>query len=42
MIEQDNSSNIIIFRSEDGIVDVDVRIEDDTVWLTGQSIWTDY
>ena len=38
MIEQDNSSNIIIFRSEDGIVDVDVRIEDDTVWLTQEQI----
>ena len=30
----ENKSEIIIYQSEDGLTHIDVRIEDDTVWLT--------
>lgn len=30
----ENRSEIIIYQSEDGLTHIDVRIEDDTVWLT--------
>ena len=30
----DNKGNIIIYQSEDGVVRLDVRLEDKTVWLT--------
>ena len=30
----DNKSEIIIYQSEDGLTHIDVRMEDDTVWLT--------
>ena len=30
----ENKSEIIIYQSEDGLTHIDVRIEEDTVWLT--------
>ncbi len=30
----DEQGNIIIYQSEDGVVRLDVRLEDKTVWLT--------
>jgi hypothetical protein len=30
--------NIIIYQSEDGVVRLDVRLEDQTVWLTQQQM----
>ena len=30
----DNKSEIIIYQSEDGLTCIDVRMEDETVWLT--------
>ena len=30
----DEQGNIIIYQSEDGIIRLDVRLEDNTVWLT--------
>ena len=30
----ENKGNIIIYQSEDGVVRLDVRLEDKTVWLT--------
>jgi len=33
-----NTSDIEIYQTEDGITKVDVRLEDDTVWLTQQQI----
>lgn len=34
----DNSSEFIIFKTEDEIISVDVRFEDETVWLTQDQI----
>ncbi len=34
----DNKGNIIIYLSEDGVVRLDVRLEDKTVWLTQQQM----
>ena len=36
----DDKGNIIIYRSDDGSVKLDVRLEDETVWLTQQQIAT--
>ena len=30
----DNTQNIIIYQTDDGAVKVDVRMQDDTVWLS--------
>ena len=30
--------NIIIYQSEDGVIRLDVRLEDKTVWLTQQQM----
>lgn len=30
----DNKSEIIIYQSEDGLTHIDVKIDNDTVWLT--------
>ena len=32
----DNNGEIIIYQSEDGIAKIDVRFQDETVWLTQQ------
>ena len=34
----DEQQNIIIYQSEDGVVRLDVRLEDKTVWLTQQQM----
>ena len=34
----DEQGNIIIYQSEDGVVRLDVRLEDKTVWLTQQQM----
>ena len=34
MMEQDNNGEIIIYQSEDGTSKLDVKLEDETVWLT--------
>lgn len=34
----DEKGNIIIYQSEDGAVRLDVRLEDNTVWLTQQQM----
>ena len=30
----DNKGNIVIYQTEDGNIKIDVRFEDETVWLT--------
>lgn len=37
-MEQNNKSNIIIYQSEDGKTHIEVRMEDESVWLTQQQI----
>ena len=34
----DEQGNIIIYQSEDGVVRLDVRLADNTVWLTKQQM----
>ena len=34
LIRMDKQGNVIIYQSEDGVVRLDVRLEDKTVWLT--------
>lgn len=34
----DNNSEIIIYRTDDGETKIDVRFEDETVWLTQQQM----
>ena len=31
---EDNQGEIIIYQSEDGLTHIDVKIENETVWLT--------
>jgi hypothetical protein len=38
MTKKDDSNNFIIFKTEDAKVSVDVRLEDETVWLTQQQM----
>ena len=33
-MENDDKGEIIIYQSDDGIVQLDVRLENETVWLT--------
>lgn len=33
-MENENKGEIIIYQSDDGIVQLDVRLENETVWLT--------
>jgi len=35
---ENNNSNLIIYQSEDGKIRLDVRLEDETVWLTQQQM----
>lgn len=37
-MKEDSKGQIIIYRSDNGTVQVDVRIEEDTVWLTQQQM----
>ena len=34
----DNYGEIIIYQTEDGLTKLDVRMEDETVWLTQQQM----
>ncbi len=34
----DNYGEIIIYQTEDGLTKLDVRMEDETVWLTQQQV----
>lgn len=34
----DEQGNIIIYQSEDGVIRLDVRLEEKTVWLTQQQM----
>ncbi|HCC36941.1 MAG TPA: cell filamentation protein Fic, partial [Treponema sp.] len=38
MAKKDNANEFIIFKTEEGKVSVDVRLEDETVWLTQQQM----
>lgn len=33
-----NSSNIIIYQTEDGLTRINVKVEDETVWLSQQQM----
>jgi len=33
-----NTSEIVIYKSEDGTIKIDVRLDDETVWLTQNQI----
>ena len=35
---EESNGSIIIYQSEDGSVRIDVRLEDETVWLTQQQM----
>lgn len=37
-MENENKGEIIIYQSEDGIVQLDVRLQDETVWLTQEQL----
>ena len=34
----DNFGNIVIYQTEDGLTKLDVRMEEDTVWLTQEQL----
>lgn len=33
-MENTNNGEIVIYQSEDGLTHVDVKLEDETIWLT--------
>jgi len=35
-----NNSEILIYRNPDGTIKIDVRLEEDTVWLSQEQIGT--
>lgn len=37
-MEQDNNGNIIIYQSGDGKTHIEVRLENETLWLTQQQM----
>lgn len=37
-MEEKDKSNIIIYQSEDGQTHIEVRMDEDTVWLTQQQM----
>ena len=37
-MEEKEKSNIIIYQSEDGQTHIEVRMDEDTVWLTQQQM----
>ena len=37
-MEQDNNGNIIIYQSDDGKTHIEVRLENETLWLTQQQM----
>lgn len=38
MDSTDNKGEVIIYQTDDGLTHIDVRMEDETVWLTQQQI----
>ena len=42
MVDEQSKGNIIVYRSEDGLTKVDVRFEEDNVWLTQAQLITLY
>ncbi len=37
---QENSSNILIYQTEDGVTKIETRLQDETVWLTQDQLAT--
>ena len=37
-MENENKGNIVIYQSNDGLTKIDVKFEDETVWLTQQQM----
>ena len=33
-MNQDNNSSVVIYKSKDGAIQLDVKLENETVWLT--------
>ncbi len=33
-MENKNNGEIVIYQSEDGLTHIDVKLEDETIWLT--------
>ena len=38
MYKMDNYGEILIYQSEEGLTNIEVKIQDDTVWLTQQQM----
>ena len=38
MEQNENTGDILIYQSENGLTRIDVRLEQETVWLTQQQI----
>ena len=38
MISLENESNLLIYQTEDGHIKIDVRLENETVWMTQKTI----
>lgn len=37
-LKVDNCGEILIYQSEDGLTNIEVKIQDETVWLTQQQM----
>lgn len=37
-MKEQNKGEVIIYQSEDGLTHIDVKLEDDTIWLTQQQM----
>lgn len=37
-MEEQNKGEVIIYQSEDGLTHIDVKLEDETIWLTQQQM----
>lgn len=37
-MENNNYGEIVIYQSEDGLTHIDVKLEDETIWLTQQQM----
>ena len=35
---EENNNNIVIYQADDGMTKIDVKIEDETVWLSQQQM----
>ncbi len=38
MDNRDNSNNVVIYQSDDGVTKIDVKLEKETVWLSQQQM----